>query len=217
MTWYCFNLCLCSISPSAINLWHHGAWWTQPQNFQLVYFDTQTNDTRGVVDLSGLSITRGPEENKLKCIKKFNTDKKTLNNEVLACFSLLLITGHDFNINSSSSDNRDDTLTTSGDSISSNSVVGSGKKQRFELVFSSVREAKMFCFAVYSVNRDVAVMVRRRTTLFMRKFAVVTLSPVAVAVTCNIRSYDQHYTHISIASYLCLILRNLLNLSAGQI
>ena len=90
-------------------------------------------------------------------MKKFNTDKKALENEILGCFSLLLITGHEFS--------REDPLPSTRDNnISSNSVSGgvsgSGKKQRFELVFNSVREAKMFCFAVYSVDRDASIMVR---------------------------------------------------------
>lgn len=128
---------------------------------QLVYFDTQTNDTRGVVDLSSVSITRGPEDNKLKCLKKFPTPpsssspdrdkKRRVQDEVMTAFSLLLITDSAAGCSSNTSAN------------SATGVNAKEKKQRFELVFATIRAAKMFCFAVYCVHKDSAVLVRYPT------------------------------------------------------
>jgi len=122
---------------------------------KMVYFDTQSNETRGLVDLSSVSITRGPEENKLKCVKRFSTsggEKGSASEQALACFSLLLITGHEDSVKEEA-DIRESTAGTSGIKDEKKE-----KKQRFELVFSTVREAKMFCFAVYCVERAPSVL-----------------------------------------------------------
>lgn len=120
----------------------------------MVYFDTQSNETRGLVDLSSVSITRGPEENKLKCVKRFYStggEKGSVSEQALACFSLLLITGHE----ESAKEETDIRESTGG---GNNKDEKKEKKQRFELVFSTVREAKMFCFAVYCVDRAPAIL-----------------------------------------------------------
>ena len=107
----------------------------------MLYYDTESNETKGVVDLTSASITRGPEEHKQKCLKKFSSSStnESLERRVMSSFSLLLITGHD-NTNTQKEEVE-------------------VKKQRFELVFNTVREAKMFTFAVYSADKNADILV----------------------------------------------------------